>query len=175
MWTQTYFALRARPDARLRRAATLIYDSALITACRAGALSRLRLGGTLALTLHVTPRPARSSRFRPCPAPIPMHLPPTRQSSLTVIDPGIPGYLAAGKSTYQNGSMATGDGHKPVHLLPVGAEQVVHPAPVAIEPVVHLLPVTLPTCCLASPSPGISRAELSRCPRTTTAASTRWS
>ena len=54
-WTQTYFALRARPDARLRRAATLIYDSALITACRAGALSRLRLGGTLALTLHVTP------------------------------------------------------------------------------------------------------------------------
>jgi len=61
-WTQTYFALRARPDVRL--------------------------------------------------------------SSLTVIDPGIPGYLAAGKSTYQNGSMATGAGHTPVHLLPVGAEQV---------------------------------------------------
>ena len=86
------------------------------------------------MTLHVTPRPARSIYAPPplSPAPLrspytPYPRPPPAQSSLTVIDPGIPGYLAAGKSTYQNGSMATGAGHTPVHLLPVGAEQVCAP------------------------------------------------
>ena len=40
--------------------------------------------------------------------------------SITLIDPGIPGYLASGKATFKDGSLVG----VPVELLPIGAEQV---------------------------------------------------
>ena len=51
--------------------------------------------------------------------------PDVQVTSLTVIDPGIPGYLASGHSSYANGTMHVhGERSVPVRLLPVGAEQV---------------------------------------------------
>jgi len=46
--------------------------------------------------------------------------------SLTVIDPGIPGYLAGGRSSYQNGTILPRGRTKPVRVLTLamGAEQV---------------------------------------------------